>query len=667
MLPTQPSKFPALLPPATATPGAPKPAAPASTPDVARGRVSADPALPSCPVSVGRLSTATLQAVVSQPAAAAPENSAQTTPAKDFTAVVQRRPAMPVLPTGPGPTFLSPLRPLPTIAVGPAASVVTPGSAPKPQAALQASVPCASGPVAVKLPGVAAKAEIGKGGQVVTASTTGHRTPAARVPAPTDAASDTIPLLAGTAMPTAAAPLVNTPAKRLIRLIPAHTTRHDVRILLHGQTFTNVRTTRGEPPTQDRLTGLQAKQWSTLLEKHYGVNLYTKDGRVDNYSTPWSHYVDEARATGRGLTEEEHKFDCSKDTTDKKSSINHILPIAMAQHVVSEVTGKYISAQRQSEVLDCARCHASTAFRVARPPQAAQSGAPYADPFSYSLGQIAAQQAAAVGMIHGYSVAIIEEDRRQEPLRKNDAYAECPHASEVREEGRLAKKRRQALKLTFSMLGNDALEQTLSTVLRGVRDDLRAEDTPMAVRLVLADYHLKAMAQGNRYLRNIAFPLKNDFYQNCALIVSAIMRQYQGRRPNEHTVMLRLLQKLHDSLVSPGCSVKAVLDGIDDIHRIALTEIHQSHYNTLMKLTFNSAGNLRIGNKSLNQTIGSACDLPLNRDGKTPTPRGLRLWQAHYNYAPHRYLEDGVLDRRGFTREGWGPDAPAWSSSKQHS
>lgn len=516
------------------------------------------------------------------------------------------------------------------------------------------------GPAAIKLPDLPAKANIVEGGQVVTASVAAQRPPVALVLHPTGAAPAAIPLLA--AMPTAATHLVDTPPRRLIRLIPAQATRHGIRTLLHGQAFTHVRTTLGEPPTQDRPTGLRVERWSTLLEEHYGVNLYKTNGRVDNYSSDWNDYLKEAERTGRGMTEEEHKFDCTNQKTDT-GSINHILPIAMAQHVVSAVTGSYLSAQRQSEVLDCAKRHASTAFRVAKPSQAAQSGAPYADPFSYALGQIAAQQAAAVGMIHGYSVAIIEEGRRQEPLKKNEAYAEFPHASEVQEEGRLAEKRKQALKLTFSMLGNDALEQTLSAVLRSVKDDLRVHDTPMAVRHVLADYHLKAVAQGNRYLRDIAFPLKNDFYKNCALIVSAIMRQYQRRHSNEHAVMLRLLQKLHDSLVSPGCSVTAVLDEIGDIDRLALTEIHYCHYKTLMQLTFNSADNLRIGNKSLNSTIGPACDLPLNRDGKTPTPRGLRLWQAHYNYAPHRYLEDG----RGFTRTDWGPDAPVLSSSKQRS
>jgi hypothetical protein len=72
-------------------------------------------------------------------------------------------------------------------------------------------------------------------------------------------------------------------------------------------------------------------------------------------------------------------------------------------------------------------------------------------------------------------------------------------------------------------------------------------------------------------------------------------------------------------------------------------------YKRVLKDTFDSPGNLRLGDARANGTILTGFDAPLGADGR-PTPRAERLLDAHQNYGPERLLTQEAL----FTRDAQG-------------
>ncbi len=69
-------------------------------------------------------------------------------------------------------------------------------------------------------------------------------------------------------------------------------------------------------------------------------------------------------------------------------------------------------------------------------------------------------------------------------------------------------------------------------------------------------------------------------------------------------------------------------------------------YKDVLKQTFDSPGNLRVGDSSANTKISTGFDAPLNSKGK-PTKQSERLLDAHQTYAPDRLL----TDKRLFTKD----------------
>ncbi|MEH2364297.1 hypothetical protein [Nostoc sp.] len=62
-------------------------------------------------------------------------------------------------------------------------------------------------------------------------------------------------------------------------------------------------------------------------------------------------------------------------------------------------------------------------------------------------------------------------------------------------------------------------------------------------------------------------------------------------------------------------------------------------YRDVLKMTFDSPGNLRVGDDYGNNQVSTGFDAPLNKDG-VPTDRANRLLAAHQTYAPDRLLTD---------------------------
>ncbi|RKI12997.1 hypothetical protein D7Y15_17580 [Corallococcus sp. AB030] len=80
-------------------------------------------------------------------------------------------------------------------------------------------------------------------------------------------------------------------------------------------------------------------------------------------------------------------------------------------------------------------------------------------------------------------------------------------------------------------------------------------------------------------------------------------------------------------------------------------------YKDVLKDTFDSPGNLRLGNRTQNTKISTGFDTPLDAKGK-PTERAERLFQAHQTFGPDRLL----TKERLFTLDDKGE---AMSSSKE--
>ncbi len=64
-------------------------------------------------------------------------------------------------------------------------------------------------------------------------------------------------------------------------------------------------------------------------------------------------------------------------------------------------------------------------------------------------------------------------------------------------------------------------------------------------------------------------------------------------------------------------------------------ESRQQAYKDVLSMTFDSPGNLRVGDEYGNNQASTGFDAPLNRDGK-PTDRSERLLAAHQAYVPDR-------------------------------
>ncbi|MHA7634308.1 hypothetical protein [Corallococcus sp. M7] len=80
-------------------------------------------------------------------------------------------------------------------------------------------------------------------------------------------------------------------------------------------------------------------------------------------------------------------------------------------------------------------------------------------------------------------------------------------------------------------------------------------------------------------------------------------------------------------------------------------------YKDVLKDTFDSPGNLRLGNRTQNTKISTGFDTPLDANGK-PTERAERLFHAHQTFGPDRLLTEDRL----FTKNDKGE---AMSSSKE--
>ncbi|GAB7536912.1 hypothetical protein [Burkholderia sp. 3C] len=59
-------------------------------------------------------------------------------------------------------------------------------------------------------------------------------------------------------------------------------------------------------------------------------------------------------------------------------------------------------------------------------------------------------------------------------------------------------------------------------------------------------------------------------------------------------------------------------------------------YRDVLRMTFDSPGNLRVGDEYGNNLARTGIDIPLRADGLTPTAHGQRLLNAHATYAPPR-------------------------------
>lgn len=68
------------------------------------------------------------------------------------------------------------------------------------------------------------------------------------------------------------------------------------------------------------------------------------------------------------------------------------------------------------------------------------------------------------------------------------------------------------------------------------------------------------------------------------------------------------------------------------------SESRKLAYKQVLSMTFDSPGNLRVGDKYGNNQASTGFDPPLNRDGK-PTDRSERLLAAHQAYVPDRLEE----------------------------
>jgi len=65
-------------------------------------------------------------------------------------------------------------------------------------------------------------------------------------------------------------------------------------------------------------------------------------------------------------------------------------------------------------------------------------------------------------------------------------------------------------------------------------------------------------------------------------------------------------------------------------------------YRDVLKMTFDSPGNIRVGDNYGNNQVSTGFDAPLNQNG-VPTERANRLLAAHQTYAPNRLLTDNQL------------------------
>ncbi|HYD81354.1 MAG TPA: hypothetical protein VEC06_16225 [Paucimonas sp.] len=96
-------------------------------------------------------------------------------------------------------------------------------------------------------------------------------------------------------------------------------------------------------------------------------------------------------------------------------------------------------------------------------------------------------------------------------------------------------------------------------------------------------------------------------------------------------------KKSHGAIEHEGkrnAMMKDVLNAFQGKHE----DTRMNSYKSFMKNTFDSTGNLRLGNGKANGRVSTGFDMPLNADLK-PTQRGLRLLEAHETFGMPNMLD----------------------------